>query len=39
MGDHAEKAVQAFFNHYVELDTPAAHHNYVVWAALYQRRS
>ena len=32
MGDRAEKAVQAFFDHYVELDTPAAHRNYVAWA-------
>ena len=32
MGDRAEKAIQAFFNRYVELDTPAARRNYVVWA-------
>ena len=32
MGDRAEKAVQAFFDRYVELDTPAARRNYVAWA-------
>ncbi|KIM56600.1 hypothetical protein SCLCIDRAFT_132124, partial [Scleroderma citrinum Foug A] len=32
MGNCTEKAVQAFFNRYVELDTPAAHRNYVAWA-------
>ena len=32
MGDRAEKAVQAFFDCYVELDTPAACRNYVAWA-------
>ena len=32
MGDHAEKAVQAFFDCYIKLDTPAAHHDYIVWA-------
>ena len=32
MGDCTEKAVQAFFDRYVELDTPAARRNYVAWA-------
>ena len=32
MGNCTEKAVQAFFDRYVELDTPAAHCNYVAWA-------
>ena len=32
MGDWAEKAVEAFFDHYVELNTPAAHRHYVAWA-------
>ena len=32
MGDRAEKAVQAFFDHYVELDSPAARCHYVAWA-------
>ena len=32
MGDRAEKAVQAFFDRYVELDSPAARRDYVAWA-------
>ena len=32
MGDQAEKAVEAFFDCYVELNTPAAHCHYVAWA-------
>ena len=32
MDDWVEKAVAAFFDCYIELNTPAAHRNYVAWA-------
>ena len=32
MSDWAEKAVAAFFDRYVKLNTPAAHCAYVTWA-------
>ena len=32
MSDRAEKAVAAFFDRYVELNTPAARRAYVEWA-------
>ena len=32
MSDRVEKAVAAFFDHYVKLNTPAARCAYVTWA-------